>query len=163
LKRTRPTGSSSLNVRRSRASGFFVAGLLLALAHPACALEYRSTGRAALLYDAPSTTANKVAIAGSGLPLEVVIDTNAWVKVRDFNGHLAWIEKAALGSAKSVMIKGDVSIVRQQPRDDAGVAFRAAHGVLLEVSGPANPYGWLPVKHAGGLSGWVRAEEVWGQ
>jgi SH3-like domain-containing protein len=152
-----------LKLRLPQPGLLLAASLLLALAQSASALEYRSTGRAALLYDAPSTAAGKVAIAGSGLPLEVVIDTNAWVKVRDFNGHLAWIEKAALGSAKSVMIKGDVSIVRQQPRDDAGVAFRAAHGVLLEVSGPANPYGWLPVKHASGLSGWVRAEEVWGQ
>ena len=140
-----------------------MAGLLLALAHPACALEYRSTGRPALLYEAPSTTAAKLAVAGGGLPLEVVIDTDAWVKVRDYNGHLAWIEKAALNGAKSVMIRADVGTVRQQPRDDADVAFRAAHGVLLQVSGPANAYGWLPVKHADGLSGWVRTEEVWGQ
>jgi len=66
------------------------------LANPASALEYRSTGRAAILYDAPSTAAGKLAVAGSGLPLEVVVDTDTWVKVRDYPGRLAWIEKAAL-------------------------------------------------------------------
>ncbi|HET9463230.1 MAG TPA: SH3 domain-containing protein, partial [Thiobacillus sp.] len=71
--------SSSLNT----AGLLLAAGLLLTLAAPAYALEYRSTGRAALLYDAPSTAAGKIAIAGSGLPLEVVVDTDAWVKVRD--------------------------------------------------------------------------------
>lgn len=139
------------------------AGLLLVLVHPAWALEYRSTGRAALLYDAPSTAAGKVAIAGSGLPLEVVVDTEAWVKVRDPNGHLAWVEKSALGGQKSVMVKAEVSLIRQQPRADADVVFRAARGVLLDITGDPDAYGWLPVRHADGLSGWMPAYEAWGR
>ncbi|MHB1215490.1 MAG: SH3 domain-containing protein [Thiobacillus sp.] len=138
-------------------------GLLFALAHPACALEYRSTGRAALLYDAPSTAAAKVAIAGGGLPLEVVVDTDAWVKVRDPSGRLAWIEKSALGGPKSVMVKADVSVIRQQPRADADVVFRAERGLLLEIAGDPDPYGWLPVRHADGLAGWLPMHEVWGR
>jgi SH3-like domain-containing protein len=137
--------------------------LLLALALPADALEYRSTGRAALLYDAPSTTAGKVAIAGSGLPLEVVVDTEAWVKVRDHSGRLAWIEKSALGEARNVMVKAETSLIREQPRPDAEIAFRAARGVLLEVTGQADAYGWLPVKHADGLAGWLPVHEAWGR
>jgi len=139
------------------------AGLLLSLMHPAWALEYRSTGRAALLYDAPSTAAGKVAIAGNGLPLEIVVDTDAWVKVRAPNGHLAWIEKSALGGAKTVMVKSEVSLIRQQPRADADVVFRASRGVLLDITSDAEAYGWLPVKHADGLSGWMPAHEAWGR
>ena len=140
-----------------------IAGLLLVLPHAASALEYRSTGRAAVLYDAPSATAGKVAIAGSGLPLEVVVDTEAWVKVRDHSGRLAWIEKSALGGAPSVMIKSEGGIVRQQPRPDAEVVFQAARGVLLELTGEVDAYGWLPVKHADGLAGWLPGHEVWGR
>ena len=142
---------------------FLIAGLSLALAHPASALEYRTTGRVALLYDAPSTAAGKVAIAGSGLPLEVVVDTVAWVKVRDHSGRLAWIEKSALGGTRSVMIKAESSAVRQQPRPDADIVFRAGRGVLLEATGDANALGWLPVKHADGLTGWLPAHEAWGK
>lgn len=141
----------------------FIAGLLLALPYAASALEYRSTGRTALLYDAPSTTAAKVAIAGSGLPLEVVVDAGAWVKVRDHSGRLSWIEKSALGGAKNVMVKAEASVIRQQPRADSDVAFRAVRGVLLQVSGNADAHGWLPVKHGDGLAGWVPAHEVWGR
>jgi SH3-like domain-containing protein len=115
------------------------------------------------LYDAPSTAAGKVAIAGSGLPLEVVVDTDAWVKVRDPGGRLAWVEKSAIGGAKTVMVKADASVVRQQPRADADVVFRAERGLLLEVAGATDPYGWLPVKHADGLSGWLPVHEVWGR
>lgn len=139
------------------------AGLLAALMQPAWALEYRSTGRAALLYDAPSTAAGKVAIAGNGLPLEVVVDAGAWVKVRDPNGHLAWIERSALGGPKKVMVKADVSLIRQQPLSDADVVFRATRGVLLDITRESDTYGWLLVKHADGLAGWMPAYEAWGK
>ena len=148
---------------RSHAALPLAAGLLLALPHAAHALEYRSTGRAALLYDAPSTAAGKVAIAGSGLPLEVVVDTDAWVKVRDHSGRLAWIEKSALGSTRTVMVKAETSVIRRQPRAEAEVAFRAARGVLLEITGQADSAGWLPVKHADGQAGWLPAHEAWGR
>lgn len=137
--------------------------LLLVAAAPAHALEYRSTGRAALLYDAPSTAAGKVAVAGSGLPLEIVVDTDAWAKVRDPGGRLAWIEKAALGGPKTVMIKVETASVRQRPRADADVVFRAARGVLLAVTGAPDAAGWLPVKHPDGLAGWLPGYEVWGE
>jgi SH3-like domain-containing protein len=137
--------------------------LLFALAHPASALEYRSTGRAAILYDAPSTSAGKVAIAGSGLPLEVVVDTEAWVKVRDHSGRLTWIEKSALGGAKTIMVKAESSVIRKQPRADADEVVRVARGVLLDVTGKADPYGWLPVKHVDGQVGWLPAHEAWGK
>ena len=141
----------------------FIAGVLLVLAHSASALEYRTTARPAVLYDAPSTAAGKVAIAGSGLPLEVVVDTESWIKVRDHSGRLAWIEQSALGSVKSVMVKAESSAIRQQPRPDAEIAFHAVRGVLLETTGEANAFGWMPVKHANGLTGWLPAHEVWGR
>lgn len=140
-----------------------IAGLLLALPLAASALEYRSTGRPAVLYDAPSTTAGKLAVAGRGMPLEVVVDTEAWVKVRDPSGRLAWIEKSALGGGRTVMVKSETSVVRQQPRADAPIAFQAARGLLLEATGEVDAYGWLPVKHADGLAGWMPAHEVWGR
>lgn len=151
-----------LTLRRFRAGLFLAGGLLFALANPASALEYRSTGRAAVLYDAPSTAAGKLAVTGSGLPFEVVVDTEAWVKVRDYTGRLAWIEKSALDGPKSVMVKTETGTVRQQPRADAPPVFRAARGVLLDVTGKPDA-GWLPVKHADGQPGWIAVQEVWGQ
>lgn len=147
----------------SRCVGGLAAGLLLMLAAPAAALEYRNTARAAVLYDAPSTAAGRLAIAGSGLPLEVVVDTEAWVKVRDHSGRLAWIEKAALGGTRSVMVKQDSSVVRQHPRADADIVFRAARGLLLELGSEPAAQGWLPVRHASGLAGWLPLNEVWGR
>ncbi|MDP1644708.1 MAG: SH3 domain-containing protein [Thiobacillus sp.] len=147
----------------SHAGSLLAAGFLLALAPSASALEYRSTARATILYDAPSTAAGKVAIAGSGLPLEVVVDTEAWIKVRDFSGRLSWIEKSALGGAKTIMVKAETSAIRKQPRADAEIVTPVARGVLLSVTGPADAFGWLPVKHVDGLTGWLPAHEAWGR
>lgn len=138
-------------------------GLLLVLAFPASALEFRSTARAALLYDSPSTAGTRVSIAGSGLPLEIIVELQTWAKVRDHNGRLAWIEKSALGLTKTVMIKADSSTIRLRPRPDAEVVFRAARGVLFELTGPIDGFGWLPVKHASGKTGWLPAHEAWGR
>ncbi len=135
---------------------------LLCAAAPAQALEYRSTGRAALLYDAPSTAGGRVAIAGPGLPLEIVIDTEAWLKVRTHDGRLVWIEKAALGGPATVMVKVETATVRVRPEPGADIVFRAARGLLLAVTGPVDA-GWLPVRHADGLAGWLPAHEAWGE
>lgn len=137
--------------------------LLAASLTPAHALEYRSTGRAALLYAAPSTAAARVAVVGSGMPLEIVIDAGAWARVREPGGRLAWIEKAALDGPRTVMVKVELTEVRREPRADAEQVFRATRGVLLTVTGEGRPYGWLPVRHADGLAGWVPTHQVWGQ
>jgi SH3-like domain-containing protein len=140
----------------------FFAGLAALLACPSWALEYRSTGRAAILYDAPSRTAAKLAVAGIGVPFEVFVDTADWVKVRDHTGRLAWMEKSALGGKRSVMVTVDMASVRQQPQDQAEPLFRAARGVLLEIQGAARA-GWIEVRHADGVQGWLRQYEVWGE
>jgi SH3-like domain-containing protein len=140
----------------------FFTGLAALLSCASWALEYRSTGRAVILYDAPSRTAAKLAVAGIGVPFEVFVDGADWVKVRDHTGRLAWVEKSALGGKRSVMVAVDVASVRQQPRDQADPIFRAARGVLLETQGAASA-GWIEVRHADGGQGWLRRHEVWGE
>jgi SH3-like domain-containing protein len=142
---------------------FFGGGLALAFAMQASALDYRSPQRVLILFDAPASTAKKLAIAGRGLPLEVIVEQDAWVKVRDPSGRLAWAEKSALAESRQVMVKPDESAIRAQPRAESEVVLRATRGVLLEVTGEANAYGWLPVKHAAGTRGWLPAHEVWGR
>lgn len=139
------------------------AGGLLLAAGAAHALDYRTTSRPAVLYDAPSTVATRVAVAGSGLPLEIVVETEGWTKVRDHGGRLTWIEQSAFGTVRNVMVKAEAASVRKQPRPDADAVFLAARGVLLEINGEADGFGWLPVKHADGLAGWVPLFEVWGR
>lgn len=136
--------------------------LALAVSTPAVAIDYRSTARAALLFDRPSTEGTRVALAGRGVPLEIIHTSGNWVRVRDPAGRLAWIEAAALGETRTVMIQSDFADIRRTPDPAAPVVFRAARGVLLELGQEERLFGWLPVRHPDGLSGWVPARDVWG-
>lgn len=137
------------------------AGLLLALAAPAWALDFASTQRAAILYDAPSPAAGKIAVISAGYPLEKLVTVTGWTKVRDEAGKLAWIEESALGDKRTLLVKVPVAQALERPDDNAPVSFRAAQGVILELL-PEQANGWAKVRHAGGQQGYVRLRDVWG-
>lgn len=146
---------------RSRA--VFVLGLtLFATATPVHALDYVSVADAsAILYDAPSLKAKKIFVASRYLPLEQVVSLDSWVKVRDSSGSLSWIEKRALSSKRFVVVTATLAAIRQAPEESAATALQARQQValeLLEVLGS----GWLKVRHQDGVTGFVRAADVWG-
>jgi len=139
-----------------------LAFLLLALSTFADAAEFRSVQEsAAVLYDAPSRAATPVFVVQRHYPLEVIVNLEAWVKVRDHTGALSWIEKKALGDKRMVLVTGPAAEVRLRPEDGAPAAFVAAQNVALELVEVA-PNGWLRVRHADGAAGFLRAAQVWG-
>jgi SH3-like domain-containing protein len=128
---------------------------------PLAAQDFRAVVQpAAILYDAPSVKANRVYVVNRGYPLEIVVSVQGWVKVRDANGALTWIESTQLTDKRTVMVKVASAPVRQTPEEAAPVAFHAQQNVILElveVSGP-----WIHVRHPEAGSGYVRAQQVWG-
>lgn len=138
-----------------------IPALLLMLAAPAWALDFVSTRKPAILYDAPSSASGKVAVVGAGYPLEKLITLSGWTKVRDDTGQLAWIEEAALVSKRTLLVRVPEARVLENPRDDAALRFRAAQGVLLDLLSDLGN-GWAKVQHADGLQGYVRIRDVWG-
>lgn len=135
--------------------------LLLTLAAPVCALEFVATRQPAILYDAPSASATKIAVLSAGYPLEKLVAAAGWVKVRDETGKLAWIEESALGGKRAVLVTAPAAQVTESPREDAPVRFRAARSVSLELL-PGQDGGWIKVQHANGQQGYVRIRDVWG-
>jgi SH3-like domain-containing protein len=139
-----------------------VALLLLLCASVAGAAEFRSVQEnAAVLYDAPSRQATPLFVVSRSYPLEVIVNLEAWVKVRDHAGALTWIEKKALGDKRMVLVTAPSVEARQRAEDGAPVAFGAAQNVVLELVEIA-PNGWLRVRHGDGAVGFVRAASVWG-
>ncbi len=135
--------------------------LVLGQAQLAGAADFRSAADAAVvLYDAPSVKGRKLFIVNRGYPLEVVVQVEGWVKVRDAAGTLSWAESKSLDNARSVLLK-TVATVRQKPADDAPAAFEAQRDLLLEVV-EGGSAGWIHVRHRDGVTGYVRASDVWG-
>jgi SH3 domain protein len=125
------------------------------------ALEYRSVSEAAaILYDAPSTKAQKIFVLSRGYPVEVVVILEGWTKVRDDTGEFAWIENMRLSDLHTVMIKVASADARQGPSDDAPINFTVEKGVFLELTGMAA--GWAKVRHADGAIGFIKVNQLWG-
>jgi SH3-like domain-containing protein len=114
-----------------------------------------------LMYDAPSVRAKKLFVASRYYPVEIVINIDAWVKVRDQAGDLSWIEKKALSDKRTVVVTAAFADVRQSPSEQAAVVLQAQQGVALEIA-EAQSAGWLKVRHADGQIGYLKISQVWG-
>ena len=141
-------------------AAFLLLATLAAL--PAAAAEFRSLGdKAAILYDAPSTRADRLFVATRLYPFEVLVKLDHWTKVRDANGEVAWVENKALADRRTVLVTVAIADVRAAPNAQAPLVFEAYKQVLLEViAPPAND--WVKVRHRDGQSGFIRVAHVWG-
>lgn len=136
-------------------------GGLAGFTAPAMALDFVTPTAVAVLYDAPSDQAKPLYVLRAGTPVEQVVDLNAWVKVRDSDGHIAWIEKKLLGGKRQVMVRVDRAQVRASTDEKAAVVFEAERDVLLDVL-ETLPDGWTKVRHRDGQSGFVKTAQLWG-
>ena len=83
-----------------------VVSLILALLPlSAVALEYRSVAvPKAILYDAPSSSAKKILLLSQYYPVEIIVNLGDWIKVRDAQGSISWVEAKQLSSKRTVMV-----------------------------------------------------------
>jgi SH3-like domain-containing protein len=139
-----------------------LASLLLAAHAAAAAAEFRAVAEdATVLYDGPSLQATPLFVVTRLYPLEVLVELEAWVKVRDHTGALTWVEKRRLSESRTVLVTEPSAPALVRPEENAPVAFVAAQNVALELIEPA-PEGWLRVRHADGVTGFMRAASAWG-
>lgn len=132
------------------------------MATPVSALEYRAVEvPAAILYDAPSAKGKKLYIVHRHTPLEVIVRLEGWVKVRDAEGSLAWIETKALTDKRQVVVTAGKAEIRKTPSAESPLVFEAEKWVALELLEPVQA-GWVKVRHRDGAMGYVKAPQVWG-
>ncbi|HEY4374162.1 MAG TPA: SH3 domain-containing protein [Burkholderiales bacterium] len=134
---------------------------LLAAALPAAAAEYRSVAEPAIFYDAPAIRGRKLFVAPKGMPVEVVVSIENWIKVRDRAGDLMWIERKALSDKRTVVVSAPQAQVLDKPDESGRVLMAAGQDVVLDrLEAPAN--GFVKVRHRDGITGYVRVGQVWG-
>lgn len=152
------------------AFSFFVAGAVVAAQSPAAAPGaamatpglFSSLGdKPAIVFDAPSQKAEKIFVLARFQPVEVLVKLDKWIKIRDAENTLGWVEAGALGDKRFVQIAVPVADIHAARDANSALAFEAQRSVLLEVTGAAVE-GWLPVRHRDGQVGFVRNNQVWG-
>lgn len=142
-----------------RAAALAAGALIGAFAHAA---EFRTVSESgAVLFDAPSRAAKPIYVVSRNYPVEVIVNLEAWVKVRDHTGALSWIERKSLSEKRMVIVTAAVAAVRARSDDAAQLVFSAQENVALELA-EVVAGGWVRVRHADGSTGFVRASQVWG-
>ena len=114
------------------------------------------------MFDAPGQKARKIFIAPAGMPVEIVLISGDWTRVRDASGELSWMESRQLSARRMLVVEAPTVTARVSASDTATVSFTAAKGVLLELAEPIAS-GWIKVKHRDGDTGFVKAADVWGE
>jgi SH3-like domain-containing protein len=115
----------------------------------------------AILYDTPSAQGKKLFILSQGYPVEVIVTLAEWVKVRDNQGGLSWIEAKKLTAKRTVLVTAANAEVRQTPENSGVVVGHVEKDVVLDLLEPAKN-GWIKIKHRDGITGFVPSNVVWG-
>jgi len=139
------------------------AAVLALTSSAALAFDYASVSRNAILFEASSLQAKKLAIIRTGTPVEIVITTpdQQWARVRDPSGALSWIESNALSKQRTVLVAAGQATARREANERSAVVFEVVRDVVLEFVS-SSPNGWVRVRHPDGEVGFLRATEVWG-
>lgn len=137
-------------------------GFAFASAAPAqSGLDYRSVATpSTVFYSGPSAQARKVAVVSRYYPVEVLVTSGEWLKVRDSSGELAWVERKHLSAKRMVIVTAATSRLRQKPEATASSAAQVERGVVLEFVEAAGA--WIKVKHQDGITGYLPIADGWG-
>ena len=129
----------------------------------ASALDFRSVVvPKAILYDAPSVSAKKVLLLSQSYPVEVVVNLGDWLKVRDAQGAIHWVEAKQLSTKRSVMVIKSQVEMRAKPDAAADLVATIDKDVVLELVEAKANQGWLKVKHRDGATGYILVSSTWG-
>jgi SH3-like domain-containing protein len=139
--------------------------LLCVLSGGAWAAEFHATTDVTVMYDAPSAKARPLFVLGRDIPLEMIVNVEGWMKVRDVGGTVAWVDKKSIGDKRMLVVRAPVADILANPVDTAQLVFKAEQHVLLEVADTSyvtTTPGWVKVRHRDGQVGYVRIAQVWG-
>lgn len=116
----------------------------------------------AIVFDAPSVKAAKTFILMRQQPVEVLVKLDKWIKIRDADNTVGWVEGNAVEPKRRAQVSAPLADIRTMPNLASSLVFEAQRAVILDVTG-ATIDGWVPVRHRDGQQGFVRKSQVWGE
>ena len=102
---------------------------------------------------------------GSGLPLKVLKQQGAWIKVEDFERDSGWLHKSLVTDAGHMVVKVNKDKnkkinIRSGPGTNYKIVGKAYYGVVFKTI--EQKKGWAKVKHESGVTGWIKRTLLWG-
>lgn len=127
------------------------------------ALEFKSVAvPKATLYDAPSASAKKILLLSQNYPVEIIVNLGEWLKVRDAQGAISWVEAKLLSDRRTVMVIAASAEIRSGADAASHLLATLEKDVVLEIADAKLTNGWLKIKHRDGITGFILISSVWG-
>ena len=124
--------------------------------------RFRSIAKAeTILYDAPSDKARKRFVAPAGMPVEVISILRDWVKFRDVEGDLSWVNRDLLSDRRMVITR-EPATLRREPRAEAEPQLDVAADVLFELLDDKPTGDFARVRFVDGETGFLPVASLWG-
>jgi SH3-like domain-containing protein len=92
-------------------------------------------------------------------PFLVQEKKDSWVKIKDFEGDMAWIHASLLTDVEGVITSKSKCNVRSEPTTDSSILFTVERGVPFRVIKRQGD--WIHIEHADGDKGWIYNTLVW--
>ncbi|WP_425258397.1 SH3 domain-containing protein [Rubrivivax sp. RP6-9] len=96
----------------------------------------------------------------AGYPLSVTNRRGNWLKVTDFEGDTGWIYRPLTARRPHLVVKVEVANLRSAPSTRARRIGQAEYGEVLRTV--KHRPGWVQVRRADGLQGWIARRLLWG-
>ncbi|MBE1284353.1 MAG: aspartyl-trna synthetase [Rhodobacteraceae bacterium] len=93
------------------------------------------------------------------MPLQITAEYGHWRRVQDRDGAGGWVHYALLSGVRTVLIETDMLQAHSRPDTNAPISAAFELGVVARL-GKCGP-DWCQIS-AGGYSGWVRKQHLWG-
>lgn len=97
----------------------------------------------------------------AGLPFEVVQEYQHWRQVRDWQGTEGWMHSSMLSGKRSVIVTGNVRILRAEADPDSAVIARIEGKVVGRLKSCPHNLDWCYIQFDN-VAGWLRRNEIWG-
>jgi SH3-like domain-containing protein len=93
------------------------------------------------------------------LPVKVVARHENWRKIEDPDGTQGWMAARLLSRTRTAIVTGEIRPMRDQPDQEAAVAYRAEPGVVGRITECSPEWCRFDVK---GRKGWIQTDHIWG-
>jgi len=122
-------------------------------------------GDKVILRSSPDQKSKPLWEYGNGFPLEVLKKQGDWLMVKDYENDSGWIHRSRLQKSQQVIVRANKDEnktinIRSGPSTSTPIIGNAYYGVVFSVLEKNGL--WLQVRHESGLSGWVKADLLWG-
>lgn len=137
--------------------------LLLALAGGTRAAGMVSIGVGkANMRDGPGTRHEILYELGRHYPLKVLARKGSWLKVRDFEGDLGWVNRTLTRRTPTLIVKNEHANVRSGPGTRYRRVARLDYGEVMQRLGRQGNWVKVRLPDRGKQTGWVARSLLWG-